>query len=102
MQHWVSHAGMSLLTGLAVVMLAFGSVVPAVVLAGLSEVDFISASVSKLGLPDFAGHGMQRQPEWITIANGINLRQISRLAHERIVLWNGPVVANAQNLAEIG
>src|SRR4029453_11570218 len=58
---------------------------PAVVLAGLNDVDFVAAKRSILRVPDLAGLGMDDQAERVANAEGIDLRLVARPAGGRVI-----------------
>ena len=74
---------------------------PAVVLAGLRNVDLVAAARAVLVLPQFAGLRMQRRALRVAVAVAPDFRLASGSADERIVRRHRAVGRDAHDLAEM-
>ena len=74
---------------------------PAVVLAGLDQVELVAALRAVFGRPEGAGVGMDCEPLQVAVAVGVDLRLVSRLPDKRIVRRHGAVVFEPQDLAAV-
>ena len=72
---------------------------PAVVAAGLEDVELVAAVGAVLVLPDVPGPGVQREAEGVAVPDGVDLRPVARLAHEGVVVGHRAVVVEPQHLA---
>src|SRR3954470_9460207 len=83
----------------AVVMIAPAHQRPAVVAAGLGDIDLVAAARPKLALPEHAGFGVDREALDVTVAVGPDFRLGARSVHEGVVGRDRAVRVDADELA---
>ena len=72
---------------------------PAIVAAGLQDVDLVAAVGAVFVLPHLTGAGIHRQAQRAAMPQRIDFRPVTGLPDERIIGRDGAVVAQAQHFA---
>ena len=73
---------------------------PAVVVAGLQDIQLVAAHRPVLGLPEEAAHGIDREALGIAMAVGPDRRHGAGASHERVVGRHASVVVDTVHLAQ--
>src|SRR6202030_2044642 len=72
---------------------------PAVIAAGKDDVDLIAAVRAIFVIPQSTSLWMDHKAQRIPVSKGVNLRPVTRTAHEGVVGRRRTIIAHAQNLA---
>src|SRR5262245_57347618 len=85
----------------APVVTAVGDERPAVVPAGVEDVELVTAARPLLTFPDVAGFWIHRQTMTISVTDGENRRLESGTIHKRIVIGHAAIVAQTHDLSRV-
>src|SRR5262249_25080773 len=72
---------------------------PAVVFASLDDIQLVATLRAVLCLPEFARLRMKREPHRVADPHGVDLRPVSGLVHERVVLRRSPIVVQPEDFS---